>query len=60
MKLELSFNCDNACFDHGMLFQEISRVLTTVGQMISSTENKDGRIFDCNGNVIGEFKITGY
>jgi len=60
VKFELTFNCDSACFDHGNLYAEISRILHTTGQVIVSTDKKEGKVFDSCGNNIGEFKLTGY
>jgi hypothetical protein len=63
MKVSVTFNCDNACFQEGdSVCHEIKEVLSTVGKEIASDNAvpSSGIIFDRNGNLIGEYSVTGY
>lgn len=60
MKFELQFNCDSACFDHEAWREEIANTLKNVAREMVGMKQDKGSIVDRNGNVIGEFKTTGY
>lgn len=62
MKVNISFNCDNACFEHDPA-REIGRILEEISAEIKKSEidrPKTSKVYDINGNVIGEWNIEGY
>jgi hypothetical protein len=53
--MKINFQTDNAAFSDDKSFETI-RILNTVINKIEEGEN-DGKIFDINGNKIGEWSI---
>jgi hypothetical protein len=60
MKVSVTFNCDNASFDENRAL-EIAEILRNVANEINRDETPcSSIIFDRNGNLIGEYSVTGY
>lgn len=59
MTFKLEFNCDSAAFDEKPKV-EIERILRDVLYRVVEDDKDNGSITDLCGNVVGEFKISGY
>ncbi len=52
----LKINCDNAAFDGDDLPLEIGRLLRETAEKVEGGR-KAGRVYDVNGNHVGDFKL---
>lgn len=57
MKLKIEINMDNAAFEDNP--DELTDMLTTVGNRVTGYGEKSGNIMDSNGNTVGKYAITG-
>ena len=51
----LQFITDNAAFDDSPKY-EISRILEVIAVQVGAG-NLKGKVFDCNGNTVGTYKL---
>lgn len=62
MKVTITIACGNAAFGHtlGEAADEVGRILTDAGEKVSGrNEISDVRLFDSNGNAVGEMTVSG-
>ena len=57
MTFSLSMNCDNAAFDGNDKGLEVSRILRETAQQVEDGY-EGGKIFDSNGNSVGEWRFS--
>ena len=59
MKITMRIETDNEAFENGNYEFEVARIIRQVSQRITEDKEKSGRLFDWNGNMVGEFKAIG-
>jgi len=63
MNVTIKINCDNAAFQDGQLYTELSRILSALAlnlRFIESVEELhllDNPIYDFNGNKVGQLSF---
>ena len=58
MKFILEFDCDNAAFDNGNLYDEAARILRAAANDLVDNAVRRSIVRDINGNIVGSFVLA--
>ena len=59
MRFTCKIDMDNAAFDGGEAPAELATILRDLAYKLERRSETNGNLSDCNGNTVGEWKITG-
>ena len=58
MRITIKINTENAAFQDDYKIDEVFRIMQVISRRIA-TGDTEGRCKDINGNIVGDFKVTG-